>query len=60
MAPFRAEVHPWGMFGVKQELPMLPGLGMGQDPPREGGALRSWQSHPRWLGARGSQSGVVG
>lgn len=33
MAPFQAEVHPCGMFGVKQELPVLPGLGMGQDPP---------------------------
>lgn len=54
------------MLGVKQELPMLPRTGMGQDPqvspvspPREG-------AHPPFLAARGlqvqsrgSQSGAV-
>ena len=64
-----AEVRLWGMFGLRPESPMLPGIRVRAGPPprsahqepslRKASPSGSWQRHPQWPGAPGSRAAVL-
>lgn len=64
-----AEVHLWGMFGLRPESSMLPGIRVWAGPPprsahqapspRKASPPGSWQSRPQWPGAPGSRAVVL-